>query len=306
MAEHGTRRLQRLSVLQILVLAMLAGGFVTVGALFSVLLAVGTGSPGAQRLVEGLGFSAGFFFVILSDAVLFSEANVVLPATILRCHGSPAARLATIARFWALAWAGNLAGAFVVGYAIHLSLHYPPDVFHLLDQVIARKMAYREIGGPGGRWQVVLSGMLANWLVGMAAFFSVMGRSIIGKYIPVFLAVTLFVAANFQHSPANMGYFSLIMPTGHGPGWGAALAWNIIPAGIGNMAGGAFLVACRSGTRSAPPAAAPLPWPAPVGRLRAAPRTRPSGDRPAWPDLQHGQAAPSRWPAGSTFLRRGA
>jgi formate/nitrite transporter FocA (FNT family) len=65
MADHGTRRLQRLSVVQILVLAMLAGGFVTVGALFSVLLATGIGSPGAQRLVEGLGFSAGFFFVIL-------------------------------------------------------------------------------------------------------------------------------------------------------------------------------------------------------------------------------------------------
>ena len=77
----------------------------------------------------------------------------------------------------------------------------------------------------------------------MAAFFSVMARSIIGKYVPVFLAVTLFVAANFQHSPANMGFFSLIMPTGRGPGWGAALVWNIIPAGIGNMAGGAFLVA---------------------------------------------------------------
>jgi formate transporter len=85
--------------------------------------------------------------------------------------------------------------------------------------------------------------MLANWLVGMAAFFAVMGRSIIGGYIPVFLAVTLFVAANFQHSPANMGYFSLIMPAGHGPGWRAALAWNIIPAGLGNMAGGALLVA---------------------------------------------------------------
>jgi formate transporter len=243
MADHGTQRLQRLSVIQILVLAMLAGGFVTVGALFSVLLATGIGSPGSQRLVEGLGFSAGFFFVILSDAVLFTEANVVLPATILRCHGSPAARLATIARFWGLAWAGNLAGAFLVGYAIHLGLHYPPDVGRVLDQVIARKMAYRAVGGAGGWWQVVLSGMLANWLVGMAAFFAVMGRSIIGKYIPVFLAVSLFVAANFQHSPANMGYFSLIMPTGRGPGWGAALAWNIIPAGLGNMAGGAFLVA---------------------------------------------------------------
>lgn len=243
MADHGTRRLQTLSAIQILVLAMMGGAFVTVGALFSVLLAVGIRSPGAERLVEGLGFSAGFFFVILSDAVLFTEANVVLPATILRCRRTPAARLATIARFWALAWAGNLAGAFFVGYAIHLAQHYPSNVTELLGQVVARKMAYRSIGGLRGWWQIVLSGVLANWLVGMAAFFSVMGRSIIGKYVPVFLAVSLFVAANFQHSPANMGFFSLIMPTGHGPGWAAALGWNIIPAGIGNMAGGAFLVA---------------------------------------------------------------
>ena len=80
MADLGVRRLQSLSVLQILVLAMMGGGFVTVGALFSVLLAVAVTTPGVERLVEGLGFSAGFFFVILSDAVLFTEANVVLPA----------------------------------------------------------------------------------------------------------------------------------------------------------------------------------------------------------------------------------
>lgn len=241
MANQGSRRLQGLSVLQILVLAMLGGGFITLGALFSVLLTVGIASPGVQRLVEGLGFSTGFFFVVLADAVLFTEANVVLPATILRCPRS--SRLLAIARFWALAWAGNLAGAVVVGYAIHLALHYPANVTNLLAQIVSGKMAYRSIGGASGWWQAVLSGVLANWLVGMAAFFSVMGRSIIGKYIPVFLAVTLFVAANFQHSPANMGYFALIMPGGRGPGWGAALAWNIIPAGIGNMAGGAFLVA---------------------------------------------------------------
>ena len=70
-----------------------------------------------------------------------------------------------------------------------------------------------------------------------------MARTVFGKYIPVFLAVTTFVAANLQHSPANMGYFALAMPSGHGPGWGSALLWNIIPAGLGNMIGGAFLVA---------------------------------------------------------------
>ena len=49
---------------------MLAGGFITTSALMSVLLAVGTRTGGLVRLLEGFGFSAGFFFVILSGAVL--------------------------------------------------------------------------------------------------------------------------------------------------------------------------------------------------------------------------------------------
>jgi formate transporter len=240
MADRGERRVRTLSVVQIFLLAMMGGAFVTAGALFSLLLASGIHAEGPQRLLEGLGFSAGFFFVILSDAVLFTEANVVLPATLLRCRAS---RVGAVARFWAIAWLGNLAGALAIGWALHLSQHYSPAFHRLLDEVVARKMSYRAIGGVGAWWQVVLSGILANWLVGMAAFFAVMGRTIIGKYVPVFLAVTLFVSANLQHSPANMGYFALIMPTGRGPGWGSALAWNIVPAGIGNMIGGAFLVA---------------------------------------------------------------
>ncbi|MBW3662746.1 MAG: formate/nitrite transporter family protein [Actinobacteria bacterium] len=60
----------------------------------------------------------------------------------------------------------------------------------------------------------------------------------------IMLAVTTFVAANLQHSPANMGYFALWMAeTAQGPGWATALGWNIVPAGIGNMLGAAVLVA---------------------------------------------------------------
>ena len=226
----------------------MGGGFITVGALLSVLLAAAVSTPGPARLLEGLGFSAGFYFVILSGAVLFTEANVVLPATLLeRPTGTAIAR---IARFWALAWIGNLAGAVLVGLAVHFSQHYPADVTRLLNELVARKMQYRRIGGADGWFQAVVSGMLANWLVGMAAFFAVMARTIFGKYIPIFLAVTAFVAANLQHSPANMGYFALIMPGGHGPGWGPALVWNVIPAGIGNMLGARSWSRSRSGTCS--------------------------------------------------------
>ncbi len=70
-----------------------------------------------------------------------------------------------------------------------------------------------------------------------------MGRTIIGKYIPVLLTVSAFVAAGFMHSPANMAFVSLATPEGIGPGWGAALAWSIAPAAIGNILGAFFLVA---------------------------------------------------------------
>jgi hypothetical protein len=83
MGQSGRRRVMELSAPQILVLAVVAGAFITAGALFSLLLATGVGAPGPKLLLEGIGFSSGFFFVILSDAALFTEANVAMPATLL-------------------------------------------------------------------------------------------------------------------------------------------------------------------------------------------------------------------------------
>jgi len=241
MADLGTHRIMSFTVPQIFILAMLGGAFVTLGGLFAILLATGVETPGLALLLEGLGFSTGFFFVILTHAVLFTEANVVIPATLLTHRAQTL--VSRIARFWALAWIGNFFGAFLVGWALHFSQHYPSNVMDLLQEIVARKLEYRTAGGLSAWSQIVVSGVFGNWLVGMAAFFSVMGRTIIGKYIPVLLAVSLFVAANFQHSPANMGFFSLVIPAGNGPDWGTAFFWNILPAGIGNILGGSLLVA---------------------------------------------------------------
>jgi formate transporter len=239
MGHHGALRVTRMSAPQILILAAMAGAFITAGALFSLLLASQVEPAGPKRLLEGLAFSSGFFFVILSSAILFTEANVTLPSTVLAC-GSPARR---IVRFWALAWIGNLIGALTVGGLIVLAHDFGGDVTALLDELIEAKLSFREQGGVGAWGKLIVSGMLANWLVGMAAFFATMGQTILGKYVPVFLAVTLFVSANFQHSPANMGYFSIAEWMGSGPGWDVALWWSIIPAGIGNLIGGTVFVA---------------------------------------------------------------
>lgn len=70
--------------MQILILAMLGGAFIPFGALFSLLLSIGVTAPGPQLLLQGLEFSTGFFMIILSRATLFTEANVILPASLLQ------------------------------------------------------------------------------------------------------------------------------------------------------------------------------------------------------------------------------
>ena len=230
-----------LTPLQILVLSITGGCFVTLGGLFSVLLAMGVDTPGVQLLLQGLGFSTGFFMIILARAALFTEANVVLPATLLQ--GNAGALLGKAARFWAIAWFGNMLGCYLLGQVIAFAQHYPETFQSTLSYMVSKKMSYMEEGTTSAWLQIVVSGMLGNGLIGMAAFFATMANTLVSKFIPVFLVVSLFVAGNLQHSPANMGYFSLIMAMGEGPGWRDAFLWNILPAGLGNILGGTLLVA---------------------------------------------------------------
>lgn len=239
MALFGRHRIETLRMAEVMLLGVMGGAFITAGALLSVTLGSGFTSPGARALAEGFGFSVGFFFVVLSEAALFTEANVVMPASLLT-GALPARR---VVRFWLVALVGNLVGAIAIGWLITITGTPGPAFDAHLADLVTKKTELASPGGFGNWFRLVGSGVLANWLVGMAAFFSTMGRTIIGKYIPVFLAVTLFVAAGFQHSPANMSYFSLSISAGGGPALGDAIFWNLVPAGLGNVLGGTFMVA---------------------------------------------------------------
>ncbi len=239
--EREARFFLGLAPAQIVVLAITGGCFVTLGALFSLLLSQGVATPGLQLLLQGLGFSAGFFMIILSRAALFTEANVVLPASFLQ--GGIQGAFAKALRFWLIAWAGNLLGAFLLGWIIHFAQDYPESYHAALAGVVGKKMSYMAGGELSDWFRIVVSGVLGNGLIGMAAFFATMANTLVSKFVPIFLVVSLFVAGNLQHSPANMGFFSLIMPSGEGPGWLDAFLWNVLPAGIGNILGGTLLVA---------------------------------------------------------------
>lgn len=221
------------------VLAFAAGSFIGFGAMLSIVLTVGVDVPGLARLLAGLGFAAGFTLVILSGSALFTEANVLLPELFLSRRG-PDLRLL---RFWAIVWAGNLAGAVFVGFMLNAADAIGPATAERLAEIIDEKMRFEQMGIEG--WlRVVASGILANWLVGMAAFLATAARTVSGKILGILLPIIAFTALGLQHVPANMGYFAAALIHGDaGTTAAEAFVWNLLPATIGNLVGGAVLVA---------------------------------------------------------------
>ena len=219
-------------------LALTAGSFMTFGAVFSVLLAIGVEAKGIYHLLSGLGFAAGYSMVFISGAVLFTEINVLLPSYLFNKSGL---MKKNIYKFWMSTYIGNILGAFLVALLIQWSGSLTTSFYPELDMYLEHKMKFMDHGVKGW-FQILVSGILANWLIGMAAFLTTAARDLTGKILGTMLPVVLFVAGNFQHSAANMGYFSMGFLASDQYTWYEYILFNLVPASIGNLIGGAILV----------------------------------------------------------------
>ncbi|WLR48284.1 formate/nitrite transporter family protein [Halobacillus litoralis] len=219
-------------------LALTAGSFMTFGAVFSILLAVGVETKGVYHLLSGLGFAAGYSMVFISGAVLFTEINVLLPSYLFNKAGL---MKTNIYKFWLSSYIGNIIGAFLVAVLIQWSGSFASTFYPELEMYLDHKMKFMDHGVKGW-FQVLISGVLANWLIGMAAFLTTSARDLTGKILGTTLPVVLFVAGNFQHSAANMGYFSMGFLASDKYTWYEYIFFNLVPASIGNLIGGAILV----------------------------------------------------------------
>ena len=108
--------------------------------------------------------------------------------------------------------------------------------------------------------QAIALGILCNALVCLAVWLTYSARSTMDKILAIIYPITAFVAAGFEHSVANMYFvpYALFVKD-FDPGfvttvadkipglerltWPAFLVNNLIPVTIGNIIGGAVLVA---------------------------------------------------------------
>lgn len=189
--------------LTLLTLAVLAGAFIALGAMFSTLVATGLGDGlpfGLARLIPALAFSLGLILVVVCGAELFT-GDVLM--TIAWASGR--LTLADMLRAWLLVLFGNLVGGIGTAALVYLSGHWLLGDMQV--GVTAVRIAAEKASLPLSLafWR----GVLCNVLVCLAVWGSLAARGVTDKVLIVILPVAAFVAAGFEHSVANFYYLTL-------------------------------------------------------------------------------------------------
>ena len=199
-----------------LLLAFLAGAYIAMGGLFSLMAGFGfpgvAEAPGLQRLLSGLVFPLGLILVVFAGAELFTGNNAVLvPGALGRRYG-----WGKVLRNWGLVYAGNFIGAAFFAYFLVV---LPGVLSSELWREAACNVAQAKVSMP---WLTVfLRGVGANWLVCLAVWLGVIG---------------------YEHCIANMFFIPLGMMLGAPVTAADMVAANLVPATLGNIAGGGIFV----------------------------------------------------------------
>ena len=247
-------------------LALLAGAFIALGAVFATTVSAGgmpvTGADGAlaftaglpygvTRLLAGLVFCLGLILVVVGGAELFTGNNLMVMA-----WASGKVTSGALLRNWMIVYAGNFVGAIATAILVFLAKQYTfgSDAVGVAALKIA--VAKCDLGFV----QAVALGILCNGLVCLAVWMSYSARSTVDRIAAVIFPITAFVAAGFEHSVANMYFIPYaLLVKGFDPvymakiadkvpklevlSWRAFFLSNLIPVTVGNIGGGAVLVA---------------------------------------------------------------
>ena len=192
----------------------------------------------------GLAFAWDWCSCSFAAAELFTGNSLMVCAL-----KSKKITLAQMLKAWAIVWIGNFAGALLVVFLVYMAAIYKLNgeaVANAMVSVAAGKVTIDAVA-------IFFRGILCNIFVCLAVWIGTAGKTVVDKVVGILLPIAAFVACGFEHCVANM-YF---LPMGilmHSCGYGAdiagadalnaaGLALNLSVATLGNIVGGALIVA---------------------------------------------------------------
>lgn len=251
------------SLPQTFLLTFLAGAYIALGGFLAVRCGLGLswaqwGSIG--KFIFAAVFPLGLVLTVICGADLFTGNAMTL--TSARYNG----RISwlDVFRSWGLAWIGNFIGALFVAYFLVWStgiiFEKTPSAVGLspmpwADALVKLANGKTSLSFGEAFWRAVG----CNWLVCLAVYLSYAAKEVSGKILALWFPTMAFVAMGMEHCIANMFFIPAAILTGTDPrytelvadgtataltaDWGCFFINNLIPVTLGNIAGGAVLVA---------------------------------------------------------------
>jgi len=121
-AEYLGERKAEAQAARMFALAVLAGAFIGLGAVFATTIATGTSAAwpfGVSKLLIGLVFCLGLILVIVGGAELFTGNNLIVMAW---ASGKVSTR--ALLRNWVIVYAGNFVGSIGTAVLVLMSRQY--------------------------------------------------------------------------------------------------------------------------------------------------------------------------------------
>lgn len=236
LAEQAGVAKAHLSWLDLIIKSFLGGVFISLGAAFDLVVAGGSpglraSNPAIATLLGALVFPIGFVIIMLFNVELCTSNMFVMAYSTLRRRTT----VYDLLRNWIVSYIFNIAGC----------LFYAGVLCYWADTLSSSAQKDYASTQANGRVNVnwgynVTSGIMCNWLVGIAFMFFTEGRDLLSKIVGIWIAIWTFVALGYQHSIANYLLVPIGMFYGTDFGVGKFIWASCIPVTIGNIIGGAF------------------------------------------------------------------
>ncbi|MCG2788014.1 MAG: formate transporter FocA [Anaerolineae bacterium] len=234
-------------------MAILAGAFIGIGAIFATTAAAGSGDLpyGVARLLIGFVFTIGLILVVVGGAELFTGNALITMA-----FASKKVTLSQLLRNWGIVYLGNFVGSVLTALLVFVGGQYMFGKGSI--GLAALNIANAKVNLTF--MEALALGIMCNALVCMAVWMCYSARTTTDKILAIIPPIACFVAAGFEHSIANMyfipiglfikdfgspKFFELIGKTAADfPNltWGNFFVANLLPVTIGNIIGGALMV----------------------------------------------------------------
>jgi formate/nitrite transporter len=237
----------------LILLGMLAGAFIAIGAASSSAAVYGIENVGLAKCLAGTIFPVGLILVVLVGGELFTGDCLMIFGVM-----DKRIKALSMIRVLAIVWISNLVGSLIIVFLVNKSGQL--DYGNAVLGATTIKTAFNKMNM--GFTKAFFSAIMCNILVCFAVLVAATSADVAGKILGIFFTIWAFVIGGYEHCVANMYYIPAGILAKSNPTYysealalgmhedqlsfmtvGHMLVNNLLPVTLGNIVGGMIVVA---------------------------------------------------------------